>query len=170
MIELHKKVTIDLSCLVGLTKLSYDYEIIDYDNECQHISVMNVGLDTYKMYYLDNDKLLVDFNNQWYFLHLRYEYTPTTEEEHDKIIERLSQDTISFKHDLGIMNFKSLTNGELLYTIEQIKQSCEDTFIGTEADVLINIFNSEHEQMINMFVDDKLLMYVGVEIKQEQIL
>jgi hypothetical protein len=170
MFELYKDVGIDLSHLVGLTKLSDDYEVIDSGNQYEHRSVINVESNSYKFNYLSNDKVLVEFDDSYYFMKLRYENAPETQGQYDVIVENLNQNEIEFKNDNKTTNFKSLTQGELLYGREYIKESINDSNIGEESDILMNILQSEHEYMINMIVEGQHLMYIGTKITNEQIL
>lgn len=170
MFQLRKKVNIDLSHLLGLTDISKNYEVIDDGNQYEHRSVINVDNDRYDIHYLNDDKILVNFNKQWYFMELRYDETPNSQAEYDVLVEKLSQAHIDFEDDLGTVTFDSLTQGELLYGIEYVKESIDDDYEGTESDILMNILQSKHEYMINMIVGGELLMYIGVPITEGQIL
>jgi hypothetical protein len=101
---------------------------------------------------------------------LRYENVPETQGQYDVIVENLSQNDIEFENGNKIIKFKSLTGGELLYGREYIKESINDSNIGEESDILMNILQSEHEYMINMIVEGQHLMYIGTKITKEQIL
>lgn len=168
--QLRKQVNIDLSHLVELTDISKDYDVIDSDNQYEHHSVINVDSDQYDVYYLNDDKILVNFNKQWYFMELRYYETSKSQAEYDVLVEKLSQACIDFEDGERTVTFDSLTNGELLYVTEYVKESIDDDYVDTKSDILMNILKSKHEYMLNMIVEGEMLIYIGVAITEGQIL
>lgn len=176
LFEIDKKITIDLSHLIG-KELQDKYEVLQ-DIKMKYLTNLDSDIDNLNIIYFEDanevskNGMLIQSDAQFFYTTCHVSEEIDDSEVFKDVVEKISSgEDLTITVDNNDMVFSPITyTGGVVTGIEYNIETGDSDINGTKNDAMYRLYQAGEELAIVTMISGELLIHVGVEIKEGEIL